>query len=163
MRLILIVLISLGWVCFVVAEEPTNLLKPTADIGSWNWEVREPAEGSMSANEREIRFTATKVNGTDWHVQVFQTELNLVDGESYTVKFRVRSTDNRGYSLRAMIDVDDYHEIGLRQELFASKHFREESFTFTPQGVVPGKCRIGFVLGEEKGTLTIKDMTLTKE
>lgn len=163
MRLILILLMSLGWTCFVVAEEPTNLLKPTADIGSWNWGVREPAEGLMTAKEREIQFTASKVDGTDWHVQVFQTDLNLVDGESYTVKFRVRSPDNRGYSLRAMIDVDDYHEIGLRQELFASKHFREESFTFTPQGVVPEKCRIGFVLGAEKGMLIIKDMTLTKD
>jgi len=157
------VLVSLGWACFVVAQEPTNLLKPTADTGSWNMEALKPAEGSAMAKDREIQFVASKVDGTDWHVQVFQTDLNLVEGERYTVKFRVRSPDNRGYSLRAMIDVEDYHEIGLRQELFAAKHFREESFTFTAKGVVPGKCRIGFVLGDEKGTLIIKNMTLTKE
>ncbi len=163
MRLILIIMAVLVHQRLLVGGEPTNLLKPVADVKSWKFAQVAPATGSIKATEREIHFVTTEVDGTDWHVQGFQVDLNLEEGRTYRVKFKARSTGLRGYSLRAMIDTVDYHEIGLREELFASKHYREENITFTAIGVVEGKNRIGFVLGDEKGTLIIKDMTLTKE
>ncbi len=60
-----------------------------------------------------------------------------------------------------MVDQEDWHEIGLHEDVYASKTFREESYTFTATDVADKKNRIGFVMGAEKGTLVIKDMTLT--
>lgn len=57
------------------------------------------------------------------------------------------------------IDEDDYHETGLHEEFIATSEFKE--YKFTASDTAKGKNRIGFVLSTEKGSLAIKDMTLT--
>lgn len=145
------------------ADEPKNLLKPINQVESWRLEEHEGAKGTAEAMEDGIKFIVTEVDGTNWHLQVSQVDLNLVEGKQYTVKFKAMSPESRGYSLVAMIDQEDWHEIGLHEDLYASKQLREESFTFTATDVADKKNRIGFVLGDEKGTLIIKDMTLTEK
>ncbi len=119
MRMLVLIVATLLHQHSLVGDEPTNLLKPVADVKSWKFSQLAPAAGSIKATEREIHFTTNEVDGTDWHVQVFQCDLNLEEGQTYRMNFKARSTDLRGYSLRAMIDTVDYHEIGLREELFA--------------------------------------------
>ncbi len=159
-------LVFFSAICFsssAIAEESKNLLKPTAKKESWRLELQETTKGEMESTADEIHFNASEIDGTNWHVQVFQTDLDLEEGKSYTVTFKAHSPDNRGYSLVAMIDQDDWHEIGLHEDLTATKEVREEKFTFVATGVAANKNRIGFVLGDEEGTLIVKDMVLTKD
>ncbi len=146
-----------------LADEPKNLLRSVTDASLWSFDQVGPAEGSMKAIEHEIHFTAKELDGTGWHIQAVQGNLSLDEGATYRVKFSVRSVDQRGYTVLANNDREPYHLVGFQEELFASRHFRDESFTFTAHSVIPGKSRILFMLGDEKRTLIIKDMTLTKE
>jgi len=161
MRLFLLNAISFCIPMALLAAEPENLLKPTNSVDSWRFELVEPAAGDAEATEKGVKFTVTEVDGTNWHVQTFQTDLDLKEGQSYTVKFKAMAPVYRSYQLVAGIDEDDWREIGLHEDLTASKTVSEESFTFTATGVAANKNRIGFVLGDEKGSLVIEDMTLT--
>lgn len=145
----------------LLAAEPENLLKPTNSVESWRFELVEPAKGTVEATEKGVKFTSTEVDGTNWHVQTFQTDLDLKEGQRYTVKYKAMAPEYRSYLLVATIDEEDWHEIGLHEDLTASKTVSEESFTFTATGVSAKLNRLGFVLGDEKGSLVIEDMTLT--
>ena len=66
--------------------------------------------------------------------------------------------------LLGLINQEDWHEIGLHEEMGSSDDFKQYEFTFTAlNDVVPNNNRIGFVLGADKGTVSIKDLTLTEK
>jgi serine/threonine protein kinase/formylglycine-generating enzyme required for sulfatase activity/tetratricopeptide (TPR) repeat protein len=137
-----------------------NLLKPANRIDSWRYDIQTEAKGSMLPVDNAISFTAENITGTNWHLQVSQTDLDLKNGEEYVLKFQARS-DGRGATLTACIDEPDWHEIGLHEELSLTEEYKPFEFKFRAVGVVNRKNRIQFVLGAEKGTIVVKDMTLT--
>jgi len=63
-------------------------------------------------------------------------------------------------TVNAMIDQDDWHQIGLNEEVQLKKEYNEFSFEFTASDTVAKKNRISFVLGSSKGTVSIKELTL---
>ena len=65
--------------------------------------------------------------------------------------------------LVATIDTEDWHEIGLHEDLTVDKEVRSSEFTFRATGIVAKKNRIGFVIGDEPGDLIVKEMTLTEK
>ena len=116
----------------------------------------------MTVEGDTVTFTASALSGTDWHVQVFQTGLDLKDGEDYTLTFEAKSPERRAVIVIAGVDQDDYHEIGLHEEISAvSTEYKKYEYTFRADTTVAGKNRIGFVLGTEKGSLTLKNASLT--
>ena len=146
------------------AAKPDNLLKPANNAESWRFEQHEGGKGDMAVEDDAVKFTSTEIDGTDWHVQAFQTGLNLKDGESYTVSFEAKSPERRAIIVVAGIDQDDYHEIGLHEEIFAtSVEYKKYDYTFTASDTAPGKNRLGFVLGTEKGSVTIKNLKMVKK
>jgi hypothetical protein len=146
------------------AAPPANLLKPVNKAESWRFEQHEGGKGAMAVEDDAVKFTSTEIDGTDWHVQAFQTGLNLKDGESYTVSFEAKSPERRAVIVVAGIDEDDYHEIGLHEEIFAtSVEYKKYDYTFTASDTAPNKNRLGFVLGTEKGSVLIKNLKMVKK
>ena len=142
--------------------ESKNLLKPINKAESWRFEEHEGGKGELKVEEDTVLFKVNTTTGTDWHVQVYQTDLNLEDGKSYTLKFQAKSPDKRGTFVVAGIDQEDWHNIGLQEEIYSTPaEFKDYSYTFTATDVAKNKNRIGFVLGLEKGTLVVRNMTLT--
>jgi formylglycine-generating enzyme required for sulfatase activity/tetratricopeptide (TPR) repeat protein len=139
-----------------------NLLKPTHTTDSWRFEMYEGGRGSISAADDAIRFTTDNATGTAWHVQVYQNGLDLVNGHDYVLRFQARS-DGRGATLFAGIDQEDWHEIGVHEDLSLTTEFKSFEFRFQANGVVENKNRLGFTLGTEKGTVVVKGMTLTAQ
>lgn len=82
--------------CFapvVVADEPTtatekNLLKKTADVESWRFEQHENGKGEVSVKDDAIVFTVETPGSENRHVQAYQVDLDLKDGEDDTVTFK---------------------------------------------------------------------------
>lgn len=146
------------------AKAPTSLLKPINKAESWRFEQHEGGKGAMTVEGDTVTFKATELSGTDWHVQVFQIGLDLKDGEDYTLTFEAKSPERRAVIVVAGVDGDDYHEIGLHEEISAvPPEFKKYEYTFQAATTLAGKNRIGFVLGTEKGSITIKNATLTKK
>jgi len=144
---------------FVVADH-VNLLKPANKEDSWRLEKAGDAKSEMKIEEDAVVFRTTAVDSTDWHVQAVQTNLDLKDGKTYAIKFKAKSPDEVSMTVNAMIDQDDWHQIGLNEEVQLKKEYNEFSFEFTASDTVAKKNRISFVLGSSKGTVSIKELTL---
>lgn len=145
------------------AEDAKNLLKPINKAESWRFEEHEGAKGSLKITDDAAVFNASKVTGTNWHVQAFQVDLDLKEGKEYTVKLKLSASQSRRLLLVATIDKEDWHEIGLHEDISVNKEVKSFDFTFRASGVAAKKNRIGFVLGEETGDLIVKEMTLTEK
>ena len=63
--------------------------------------------------------------------------------------------------MAAIIDQDDWHGVGLAESVSVEKDFKPQEFTFTASNVLPKKNRLNFDLGDAKGTVTVKNVTLT--
>jgi len=147
----------------VFGDEPKNLLKPVDKEGSWRLEQFQGGKGTLEIEDKSAVFKVTKTTGTNWHVQAFQIDLDLREGKEYTVKLQLRSPQSRSVDLVAMIDKEDWHEIGLRETLRLGKDLKSFEFTFKATNVAEKKNRIGFILGDETGDVVVKEMTLTEK
>jgi hypothetical protein len=119
------------------------------------------AKAVMKIEEDSVVFRTTAVDSTDWHVQAVQTNLDLKDGKTYTIKFKAKSPEEVAITVNAMIDQDDWHQIGLNEEVQLRKEFKDFSFEFTANDTVAKKNRISFVLGNTKGIVYLKELTLS--
>jgi hypothetical protein len=146
-----------------LAEDGKNLLKPVNKAESWRLEQHEGAKATLKAGDDGVVIDATKLTGTNWHIQAFQVDLDLKEGKVYTVKLKLAASHPRKVLLVAMIDTEDWHEIGLHEDLSVDKEVRSFDFTFRATGIAAGKNRIGFVMGDETGDLIVKEMSLTEK
>ena len=116
--------------------DPVNLLKPTNKEDSWRLEKAGDTKSEMKIEEDAVVFRTTAVDSTDWHVQAVQTNLDLKNGKTYAIKFKAKSPDEVSITLNAMIDQDDWHQIGLNEEVQLKKEYSEFSFEFTASDTV---------------------------
>lgn len=145
------------------SEDAKNLLKPIDKESSWRFELHGGAQGALEIVDKTAVLKAEKLTGTNWHVQAFQVNLDLKDGKEYTLKVTMSAPRSRSVLIVATIDEEDWHEIGLHEDVRLGKEPKTYEFTFKADGVVANKNRIGFVLGDETGDVVIKDMTLTEK
>jgi len=141
-------------------NEAKNLLGPTNDPESWVFELNNAGKGEMSVDGDAIVFETTETTGTDWHVQAYQPEIDLEDGQDYVVEFQMKAAKPVNLLLVAGLNEDDWHEVGLHEELRPKEEFKDYKFEFTAHDTVDKNNRIGFVLGIDKGVVSVKDMTL---
>jgi formylglycine-generating enzyme required for sulfatase activity len=139
-----------------------NLLKPTNRAESWRLDIFEGAKAAIAAVDDSIVFNVDAVTGTDWHVQAFQTDLHLTDGDQYNIRFSAKASEPRKVVLGAHIDEADWHSIGLSTPIPLTTAFQTFQVPFRVQNAGEKKCRIGFVLGASTGVVTIKNITLTE-
>lgn len=166
LRNLLSCLICFATVSVIAADAaaPMNLFKPVAKEESWRFEQHEGGKGKLQVSDESVTLTSTEIDGTDWHIQAYQIGLDLKDNASYTISFEAKSPERRAVIVVAGVDQDDYHEIGLHEEIFAtSVEFKKYEFTFSASGTAAGKNRVGFVLGTETGSITIKNLQLVKK
>jgi hypothetical protein len=140
-----------------------NLLKPTNKPDSWRFEQHEQGKGSSAAEGDAIVFEVTAVDGTDWHVQAYQIDLDLKDGKEYVLTFKAKASADRSVHCNAMIDQDDWHPIGLDENVDLTKDWKDHKYEFKAENTVANKNRVGFQLGNEKGKVWVKDMVLTEK
>ena len=118
----------------------------------------------MKADDDAILFDVTAVDGELWHVQTFMHDTEFKEGKEYTLTYKAKADPARSITATATIDEDDWHSIGLQEDAELTKDWKEQTHTFKAENVVkPDKNRLGFFLGNEKGKVWIKDLTLTEK
>lgn len=160
MKSLIALTLLIGLICNLSIEDK-NLLKPANKAESWRLETTDGGKCDMKIDGDSVVFQVKEVDGTNWHVQAIQPDLDLKEGGKYVLKFEARSPDRNDIMVNAMIDQPDWTEIGLHEEITLGKEFREYSYEFTASGTVAKKNRIGFVLGTTKGEVMIKNVSLT--
>ncbi len=146
-----------------IGPAPSATFRPVNKTSSWMLETQENGKGSVKEDGAAITFTTTETGDENWHVQAYQAGLDLEEGATYTVSFEIRSPNSSQVNLVAQINEDDLRNIGLDEEIYTSPEYSEESFSFTVSDSVKFKNRIGFVFGDSKGSVSIKNLKLTKE
>lgn len=140
-----------------------ELLKPTNQRDSWVFELAGDGQGEMKVEGDAVVFSTTKLSSDNWHVQAYQADLDLQEGATYVLTFQAKSPSRSSIGISAMLNQEDWHEIGLQEELEVDAEYGDYSRTFIARNVIPGKSRLGFVLGLKLGTVLIKNMSLIKK
>ena len=140
------------------AADAGNVVRKTDDVKNWRLEEHEEAKGTSVAADGAIVFNVTNEDGTDWHVQAFQTPIDLKDGQEYAVTFKAKADAERSTRVQAGIDEEDWHTVGLDEEVMLGKERKDYEFKFTANDTKAMKNRIGFVLGMAKGKVYVKDL-----
>jgi Carbohydrate binding domain len=157
-----ILVVALGLVA--VAQEGKNLLKPASKEGSWRMEQHEAGKGTMKVEDDAIVFDVTETDGTEWHVQAAQAGLDLKDGKEYVLTFKAKAEPDRQLPVNAMIDEDDWHQIGLSENADLTKEWKEFKYEFkAEQTNAAKKNRVTLVLGGDKGKVWVKDVSLMEK
>src|SRR5437667_11413571 len=89
------------------SEEPKNLLNPVNKAESWRFETHEGAKGALEIIDDAAVFKAGVITGTNWHIQAFQIDLDLKEGQDYTLKIKMRALQRRNVTVVATIDKED--------------------------------------------------------
>lgn len=139
-----------------------SLLKPIANTDSWLFELREVGKGSISVKDGSVVFNTQATSSENWHVQAYQTGIDLDEGSQYELRFTGNSPEGRSVLVMGTINAEDWHGIGLQEEVFLGKEPREHVIRFTATDVLAEDNRIGFVLGDEVGSLKITRMSLKR-
>ena len=158
-----IALLSLGLGVALAADKP-NLAKPGNKAESWRLEQHEGGKGNMKIDGDSAVFETIAVDSEGWHVQATMTGLDLKEGKEYVVTFKAKSEPARTIHFSAMIDQDDWHPIGLSEDIEMTKDWKDVKFTFKAEGIAPEKKnRVSFILGGEKGVVMVKELTITEK
>jgi len=146
------------------AADKANLAKPANKADSWRLEQHEGGKGTMKIDGDAAVFETTATDSESWHVQATMTGLDLKEGKEYEVSFKAKCEPNRTIHFQAMIDKDDWHAIGLAEDIELTKDWKESKFTFKAEGIAgEKKNRVSFTLGGEKGVFSVKDLVITEK
>jgi len=156
-----ILLLSVG---IAFAADKPNLGKASNKAENWRFEQHEAGKGTMKMDGDAAVFETTNADGEDWHVQAVMTGLDLKEGKEYVVSFKAKGEPARTIKLAGNIDMDDWHSIGLSEDVELTKDWKDFSFSFKADSVAADKKnRVAFVLGGDKGTVMVKDLTITEK
>src|SRR5262245_47722269 len=100
------------------------------------------ADDAPAKDEKSEAGNLLKPTGTDWHVQAYQAGLDLKDGKDYVVKFKAKSPQKVSVLLVGQIHEEDWHEIGLHEEVRPGEEFEDFEFEFTAGDTVDKNNRI---------------------
>jgi hypothetical protein len=162
-KMAVVMLLATGLATFA-ADKAKNILKDPNKPESWRLEQHEQAKGTMKAEGDAILFDVTNADGENWHVQAFLTGLDLKEGKEYTFSYKAKGDPTRSIIATAGIDEEDWHNVGLQEDVELTKDWKEQTHTFKADNVAKAnKNRIGFVLGADKGKVWVKDVSLTEK
>lgn len=152
------------------AERGANLLRPmeAASVAPWVLENHQGARG-MAERIAEggpprvpgplLRLRVSKA-GEGWHVQIRQAELDVRDGETYTVSFWARADRKRRLDVSAGLDVDDWHNVGLNSRQNLDTKWRKIDLVFTAARTRKDHGRLVFAIGSAEGIVELADLSL---
>ncbi|MGO8672264.1 MAG: hypothetical protein ACLQVD_12965 [Capsulimonadaceae bacterium] len=110
---------------------------------------------------RDITVNVAAADGTEWHTQAEIDGLTFQEGAEYTVNFRAKADAARQIGVYTSIDQADWHGVGLSTGLPLTTDWQNYHYVFTAHDVVPGHCRVSFLLGKQTGTLWIAGLTVS--
>jgi WD40 repeat protein/tetratricopeptide (TPR) repeat protein len=122
----------------------------------WKLEVHGTAQAGLVTETNTAQVTVAQVDGTGWHVQFCQLFDDLVDGASYTVRFRARADKPLEVALHGQIHEPDWTGIGLSETVQLTEEWHFYEFTFRAENLAKVN-KVAFFLGQQTGTVWVAD------
>jgi len=134
-------------------------------LPSWGIEQHSNAGISKSESDNETTLIVSNVTDTNWHLQYRVTGVKLKKDAGYLLKFTAKATGGHAPQERVPIAVISqqaylpWSNLGLYGTIELSKDFQAFEFPFTASESCDNS-KIGFIVGYNPGTITIKDVAL---
>ena len=147
-----------------VLREPANVANaptPIETLRLFSLAVLFKLRATLSPEGNVHRVEILESHDADWHASVGQVFDDLQEGATYTVRFRARADVPRSVPLGAAIDEPDWHGVGLQEVVSITKDWQTYQYEFKAQRLAASN-RVGFALGDRKGTVWIADFTVTR-
>ena len=119
-----------------------------------------PAKALGSGSAPGFTVDIRAVDGIDWHLQNHITGLTVKEGDTYTVTFRAKADALRKMPVVLNKDIEDWHSMGLYATADLDTQWRDYAFCFTAHNTTPGHARLGFVFGEQAGSVSVENLQL---
>jgi WD40 repeat protein/serine/threonine protein kinase len=119
------------------------------------------AKATLGIEGNVCRIDVSAVDGVNWHVRISQALEDLQQGATYTLRFRAKADAPREIFLCAQIDEQDWHSIGLWENVPLTEKWQDYRYQFQAKDF-GAENMIRFTAGERIGTVWIADFRLTK-
>ena len=133
----------------------------THDATTMRLEAESPAGQTNAPEGRALRVTGIKTDGTNWHLQLHQTGLDLKPGKKYTLSFVAKSSAPRPLWMNSRLDQEPWTFTGLDTNVGLSAQWRRYAYTFTANNaVVANHCRVSWTVGDSDSDFWLGDLSL---
>jgi uncharacterized protein YjdB len=131
-------------------------------ITGWTTYVDPAASGTFSVVSGQLFANITNGGSQVWHVQAYQGNLNIVNGQTYTLSFTARATANRSISAVVEQNGGAYTLYGGGNNNFnITTTNAAYSFTFTMAQPTDVNGRVTFNLGNNSSSVYIDNVVLS--
>lgn len=137
----------------------------TTASSKWTWENQSNGDATFETSVSQVGaptlVAQIKSNaGPSWHIQAHLGGLNLEDGKVYTVQFDGKADRELGLNIDSRLDKPDWRFLGLGGSVKLTTAWKNYALSFTASGTEPNHARVGFVLGDVRGKIEIKNLTI---
>jgi len=126
-------------------------------------QVLDALEGPLGATGKVLRLEVTALGTENWHVQCYQTGVNLREGKSYVLAFWAKADRPRKLVVTSILDQADWHSLGLGSSVDLTTAWKKYVVPFVASHVVPNHGRVSFCLGDALGTVNLANISLRRE
>jgi hypothetical protein len=116
---------------------------------------------STDPNHPALKATIDKVDGTDWHAQVSQTDLTVDKGSKYTLSFTAKASAARKIAVFIQEQEDPYSLLTEGESIELTTEAKPQKVQFAATNGSDG-AKLTIVLGDATGTVVISDISLVK-
>ncbi|MBN1518151.1 carbohydrate binding domain-containing protein [Candidatus Sumerlaeota bacterium] len=102
---------------------------------------------------------ANSGNGTNWHVNFYQANRSLTEGQLYDFIFWARSDIERPIGVSAQKGGGDWRNYGMSRDVYIGTQWREYTETFEANETATD-ARLQFFCGDEAGDIWLDDVRL---
>jgi hypothetical protein len=143
------------------------LLKQVGTTDGWQSSSIEDASVSIAADTTDadhpaLKATIDKVDGTDWHAQIFQSDLTIQKGAKYTLTLTAKTSAPRKLAAFIQKQDDPYTLLTEGNQVNLTTDAKPQKIEFTANDDATG-AKLTIVLGDATGTVTLSDISLVKK
>ncbi|CAH1059386.1 carbohydrate binding domain-containing protein [Paenibacillus pseudetheri] len=124
------------------------------DVDSKGWSHYFDGTGSAAVKDGEFAIDLTGTGQAAYSAQVDYQNLKLVQGKTYILKFKARSTVNRNIQVAVEHKGGDYTKYMEAELVALTQNMKEFSYTFTMNGATDAGAHLVFLLGLIDGNST---------
>lgn len=124
------------------------------DITNWNAYGCTPV---FNSEMMEISSITAGIN--PWDAAAFQTDLPLIEGQSYTISFEARATANRSIAVKSGLGIAPFTEYFF-EDVNLTTEMQQYSFSFTMNGATTNIGSLEFLVGTTATTIFLDNVTL---
>jgi len=114
----------------------------------------------MAKDGDALKIATYGSDGTNWHVQAYQSGIALAEGQTYTLTFDAKANRTLDVPLSVQNQAN-YSPVGLNATIHLAPSWQHISYTFKAQNLQGQLCRLPvFLIGAQNAIIWIKNATL---